>query len=231
MKSAFLFLLLFISSIAVAQKDSLQTTYTPLNIYKFNFFSPLFGHSMFSVERGIKIDRSIEYSLSFIGAGNNLNKPKVLGVKGYPQFGLSIGVGPRFYLPNQKKQHSFSRSSLTGIYIKPALYSGYYYDSQNLRSINLLESNGYLSIAALLEGGLQAILNKKMAFDLYLGVGYGFVKSNSLNENKSNYSSTPFRATNSVYQYSHARLGNNFGLSFSCGFRIGLVLKQKMIKN
>jgi len=228
MKSAFLFLLLFISSIAIAQKDSLQTTYTPLNIYKFNFFSPLFGHTMVSFEKQVKVNRSIEVSLSLIGAGVNRNKDITIGnIVSGRQMGAALGIGYRYYLPKSNLPINMSNSALNGLYVKPTMYIGYYYDNPSYNNFISVKLKPIISVATLLEMGLQLIVNKTMAIDFYGGVGYGFVNNSAFPDQIGKQNIFLFSKSSLANQYTHFRFGRNAGIAFSGGFRIGMVRKVK----
>jgi hypothetical protein len=240
-KSIFLFFALSVLNSVSAQSDSLTNKQLPINIFKFNFFSPLRGHSMFSFEKGIKYNRSIEFSLSVIGAGANQNyliqytntnnqfTPNY--VYGKSQLGGALGFGYRFYMPSRSyKKAKKQQPTQTEFYFKPTIYSGYYRDNPMVSRDYLLDDQNVFSLGFLFETGVQEIIGKIIAIDLYGGFGYGLVNTDFRTFNDANSFRSAFGTNENAYHYTHIRYGRTVGLSLSGGIRVGVVSRKK-VKN
>lgn len=232
-KIIFLFFTLSFYSSVIAQSDSLSNNQPLLNIFKFNFFSPLLGHSMFSYEREIKPNRSREFSLSIIGAGENMNKfyDFQTGNTIYEerQIGASLGYGYRFYMP-RRSTYKYNKKvpSLTGFYFKPTVYGNIFVDDPALFNGTVLERDVILSAAVLMESGWQAIIGKVFSIDVYGGFGYGFVNIDYDSFSNQNRTNPAFGTNKNSNSYTFNRFGRTVGLALSGGFKVGFVSKSKI---
>lgn len=232
-KIIFLFFALSSFNNVSAQTDSVANKQPPLNIFKFNFFSPLLGHSMFSYEREIKPNRSREFSLSIIGAGQNMNKiySSQTGdyIYGERQLGASLGYGYRFYMP-RKSAYKYNKQvpSLTGFYFKPTVYGNIFVDDPTLYNDVVLNQDVVLSAALLMEVGWQAIVGKVFSVDFYGGFGYGVVNIDFNSFENQNRINPAFGSNKNSNNYTFNRFGRTVGLALSGGFKIGLVSKRKI---
>lgn len=231
-KIIFLFFALSTYNNVTAQSDSVANTQPPLNIFKFNFFSPLFGHSMFSYEREVKPNRSQEFSLSIIGAGENMNQYYSFQtgafINGDRQLGASIGYGYRFYMPRKSAYINNKKvPSLTGFYFKPTIYGNIFVDDPALFNGTVLERDVVLSAAVLLESGWQTIIGKVFLIDFYGGFGYGFVNIDYESFSNLNRINPAFGSNKNSNSYTFNRFGRTVGLALSGGFKVGFVSKRK----
>ena len=232
-KIIFLFFTLSFYSSVIAQSDSLSNNQPLLNIFKFNFFSPLLGHSMFSYEREIKPNRSREFSLSIIGAGENMNKfydfQTDNTIYQERQIGASLGYGYRFYMPRKSAYKNNKKvPSLTGFYFKPTVYGNIFVDDPTLYNGTVLERDVVLSAAVLMESGWQAIIGKVFSIDVYGGFGYGFVNIDYDSFTNQNRINPAFGTNKNSNSYTFKRFGRTVGLALSGGFKVGFVSKSKI---
>ena len=238
-----LFILFFLSFVfnVNAQLDSVKTQVKQTKIYKFNLFSPLFGHSMFSFEKQKKTNRSIEFSLSLIGLGLNQNfEDQISGnnyffnekIYGKQQIGAAFGFGYRFYVPTRRGINmAYSTSLLSGLYFKPSLYASYLRETATIDDNYKLDNENIFSIALLMETGWQRPVSRRGVLDTYVGVGYGLVNidNNTFDLVETNILSR----TISSNQFAFTRFGRTFGLVLSGGIKVGIhnkPIKRKRIK-
>jgi hypothetical protein len=225
-------LLLFFSISSTAQTDSSISKKNVSSLVKFNFFSPIFGHSMFSYEKFSKPHRSNEFSLSLIGAGDNVNKRVSywgdLIEDGKRQLGVALGYGYRFYLPRRKyKLKNLNSPPLTGLYVKPSIYGTFFYDDGKINNDLVLDQNRVLSLAILLENGWQVILSDIISLELYGGFGYSFINIDFPSFEGRNNLTDAFGKNINHNQFVYTRLGRNPGIAFSGGFKFGVSLSKR----
>jgi hypothetical protein len=153
---------------------------------KVNPLSPLFGHSQLSLEHQIDNSNSIEYIVSFIGAGINSGRPTSIIYRNEfnnfkfekkNQAGVSLGVGYKIFIGNQENKLNKVSQVASGFYLKPTAYLGWMsynsYDIINNSSI-IRRYNNSLFGALVLEPGFQLVVTKNLSVDFYIGLGYVF---------------------------------------------------------
>lgn len=117
-----------------------------------------------------KPGKSVEYTVGFIGLGENVTGVYQAG--GYLKAGLKFFSGPLFHLKGITYNHP-----LMGFYIKPEIsiatyeqeYRSYYYTTGYSTGINTVFSS-----ALILNVGKQRVFADAMVFDWSFGFGYGF---------------------------------------------------------
>jgi hypothetical protein len=231
-KIIFLFLLFIVRITVFSQTDSSVSPKSAVHILKFNFFSPLFGHSMLSYEKSTKPYRSKEFSFSIIGAGRNVNNKydyfNNLIQDGKRQLGAAAGYGYKFYLQRRKyKQKNIDSPPLTGLYVKPIVYGAFFFDDGYINDNLILKKNRVLSLAVLLENGWQFILSDLISLDFYGGFGYSLVNVDFRSFAEDPDLTGAFGKNINHNQYVYTRIGRNPGLAFSGGFRIGVAFARK----
>jgi hypothetical protein len=210
-------------------------------LIKVSPFSPFSGHTMLSYEKFTKPNRSMEISLSIIGAGINQNIdyvnlpfPEIYN-EGKSQKGVALGYGYRFYIPwKQFNVVDFKNIPLTGFYFKPTIYASYFSDDPFIREDLTFDGDKVISVALLLENGWQLVIKKYVSIDLYFGFGYSLVNidfsslGNYFYSNGVNYDNNIYSRINvNQNQYTHTRYGKNPGLALSAGFKLGIVTSRK----
>ncbi len=233
-KIIFLFLFFTVHITVFSQTDSSGSAKSNVHIFKFNFFSPLSGHTMLSYEKSIRERRSQELSISIIGAGKNMNSyysPQTGNLLyDQKQFGVSLGYGLRYYMPrNVSKRKNVQVPNLTGFYFKPTVYGNVFRENPDLLNGSTLTNNVVLSGAFMMETGWQAIIGKIFTVDAYGGFGYSVINIDYTTFSYQNQANTAFGSNKSWRQYTYNRFGRGIGLALSGGFRIGIVSKRQNV--
>lgn len=154
-------------------------------------------------ERCLRPGRSVEFSVGGIGLGFGLKDENAAGVllKG----GYKFAKNPDYYLKGMRYAHI-----LKGKYLKLELdFASYKVEAQRDFFENR-EKYTVTKFAFLIVAGNQWILENSFLIDVYAGVGLG---TNNLDDNDLSY------------PYGFATLGDEFPMAFSCGIRIGFLLK------
>ncbi len=191
-------------------EDSLQ-----IHILKFDFFSPVMGCMGFSLETYKKNCISWEVEAGFIGIklGDYISYDHYLG--GY------FSVGPKIYFGGKKALENIF--FLNHAYIKPEFLTSFFIiKDQNgdcplgLPNCDAETVNGVdFSASLLMCVGKQWVLRKKLSFDIYCGLGYGYEFNNYINQ--LDYDIYP------GFKFSHMAFGYS-PVVYDAGLSIGLVL-------
>jgi hypothetical protein len=189
-----------------AAKESMETNSGELfqiqkrNALKMEFLSPLFSVLSFSFERCIKPGSSLEATLGIVGIGFK-NPDDALGFAMKGRYKMI--KSPDFYLQGMRYAHI-----LKGKYLAPELlFAAYKGTSSEWEGA---EEYTRIKFAALINIGNQWVFNDSFLMDIYIGLGYGYSNNEKL-------------ASSFPYVFSVA--GDNFPVAFSCGFRIGFLIK------
>lgn len=235
-KIIFLFYILLISLSTFSQTDSAVGKQNSINIFKFNFFSPLSGHAMLSYEKGLSTRRSQEFSISIIGVGKNMNTyydPQSGNISyNKKQLGVSLGYGLRYYMPrNISNRKNRQIPYLSGFYFKPTVYGNFFNGNPDLQDGIALNNEVVLSGAILMETGWQAIIGKVFSIDLYGGFGYSAINIDYKTFASQGNFNSALGSNNNWRQYTYNRFGRTVGLALSVGFRVGVVSGEKKVLN
>jgi len=195
---------------------------------KFDFLSPLFGHTAIGYERSIQPGMSHEGLLGFIGLGldNDANTGSSNRFGLYAKYGVKF-LSPRTSIFSNNKRF---KHLLDGSYIKPEIYVGAfqadvsYSQIQNPNQFPPVVDYGttkasYTYGGLQLVAGVQKVYSDRFLFEYYFGIGYGF-----LNEN---YKDLPSNANTIEYggRKTFGVLANPATqLSFSGGIKLGVLL-------
>lgn len=180
---------------------------------KFTFLSPVMGYTELGYERSLKPGQSMDYSLAIIGLGISPNSRYDAGFA--LRAGYKFMTSPTYYQSRQRYAHI-----LKGAYVKPEVsllyYSGdyteneyYYSDYQNYYSTTSPRSQTVILGAINIIGGKQWVFSDRFLIDLYAGIGYAFGK---------------YPASDDGYNYIFTGGQKEVPLTFTWGFRIGLLL-------
>lgn len=210
-----------------------------LSIIKINPLSPLFGHTQLSYEHQIDKSNSIEYFVSFIGAGLGSRGPSSFRMNNGSdlrvyknQAGLSLGIGYKLYITNQDNRINKLNSLASGFYIKPSVYlGGFQYNSYDVKnSALIMQEQSSVFGAIVLEPGFQFLVTKNLTVDFYAGLGYVFDDSDY---DKLAYLDDGFGYGGAIgigysYMYSALRLSENSpGLAMTGGVKLGWTINKK----
>lgn len=178
------------------------------NALKVEFLSPLLGHTALVYERLVEPGLALEGGISLIGLGSKpeMRNPKGIGFK----FGVKFIKQPDFKVSNARYSHV-----LHGAYIRPELSVAFFEDRYMTFSDVLFQdvyktaniSYGVLSVNL----GKQWVFQDLILMDIYGGAGYGLLSS------PEDYN----------YSYRFGSVGPNepFGIVFTGGFRIGVLIR------
>jgi hypothetical protein len=172
------------------------------NALKIDFLAPFTGNSTFAYERSLKPGQSLEFTLGIIGLGFDESNNNSIG--SFAKFGWKFIRSPDFYLKGMRYAHI-----LKGGYVKPEIGFGYFakdvqvYNTNTYQYSTKRENN--FSVVLHIVIGKQWVINDFFLLDFYGGVGYGF-------ENQ-----------NEEYHYGYIINSTDIPLSFSAGFKIGLL--------
>lgn len=202
-------------------------------LIKINFFSPLYGYTEIGYEKSLGVGRALEFSVGGIGIGKstilttyvgNINeevryKPRGVFVSG----GYKFNKLPDFILFGKTRMSHL----MQGTYLKPTLYLGHYSENYLLQKMNNSDAEVHrqqVSFGALqLEVGKQWIFARKVALNLYWGLGYGF--DNKEDTYQYEDASVYGYYDESAWNYVNARGGKSPGLSVTFGVKFGLLVK------
>ncbi len=169
---------------------------------KFNFFSPLFGHSEFAFENNLAPGRSIEAKVGFVGLGKNLAERDARG--------LYLGASYKFYhKPSYYMRGMHYAHILKGGYIRPEIIFGSYSENDPNKVYNSGERRTVNFGSLMINVGKQWVYSDFFLLDMYLGLGYGF-------DSVSN---------GATHNFSNVRLGEGVSIAIATGFRIGILIK------
>jgi hypothetical protein len=176
------------------------------NALKVSFVDFFTNQTTLFYERSITPSSSIEGGISFIGAGFDhlaTDNAKGLGLR----FGYKFKQSPDYYLDKMRYAHL-----LKGGYIKPELILTSFSTSQNeydhsTGATTDSRSSAKVNGSFMLVFGNQSVFNDIFLTDSYLGIGMGFSDSGGMN-----------------YGFYGA---GDLPLTFTAGFNIGLVFKDK----
>lgn len=202
--------------------DGIETDYANQRktAIKINPFSPLYGHTAFSLEHCTKPGRSYELGLSFIGLGKSYSEfydvaPKPAGTT--LRFGYKMINTPNYYSRGMRQSHI-----LKGGYLKPELALSFYqitrstYDYQYYSSrLPDTERRDVIAGAFLMNFGYQWVVSDCVSFDTYLGFGVGFC----------NYNTGGNRQGDPEFVHYGYMVIPLFPLALTGGFRMGYLLK------
>ncbi len=176
------------------------------DIIKFDFFSPLSGNLTIGYEHSLGVQKSLEMSVGFIGAGSNLFRESPRGV--FFRFGYKMIRSPEVYFNAMHYSHI-----LKGFYIRPDIMFSYFssIEDKNITSpvpggdiYQHVRVDNY-SGALIINIGKQWIMDDKYSMSWHIGFGYGF-------------------GTDAGYYYSHIiPAGNEFPIAFSAGLAFGIL--------
>lgn len=214
---------------------------------KINPLSPLFGHTQLSFEQQIDNSNSIEYIVSFIGAGINSGRPTSIIYRNdfnnfkfekKNQAGVSLGVGYKIFIRNQENKLNKVNQIASGFYLKPTAYLGWMsYNSYDIiNNSNLIRGyNSSLFGALVLEPGFKLVVTKNLSVDFYIGLGYVF---DNIDYEKSAFLDDGFGYGGGAidigysYAYSILRLSEQSpGLAITGGVKLGWILNKKSSLN
>ena len=201
---------------------------------KLDLFGLTRGYTQIVYEVSTPRNKGYEFSLGLIGVGVNKTlkyfNDTITHFEGTntKQRGLFLSAGykinklPLFQLGRKRRQHY-----MQGAYARPTFYLGAYKENRvvymgnrNRRGVFDLERPLTKFAAVQIEFGKQWIYKKQYAFDLYWGLGYSI-------DNKYYYSGSYYNTkTTSAFNYVNDRLGSSPGLSFTFGFKTGLLLAK-----
>jgi hypothetical protein len=209
-------------------RDMEQYTGQKRRAIKFNFLSPLLGHTMISYEHSKKLGQSFEVSLSIIGAGKNrdldfyFDNNGGITEKNRDQSGVGVGVGYKFIkLPNFQSGNMRYTHIMQGSYAKPALYFGTFKENVVLQKANsqyVLEKQSITFGSVQLELGRQWVLGSNFVLDTYGGIGMGFD-----NRKENGYFANEDGKSAASYNYMNTRAGYSPGVSFNGGIKLGFL--------
>lgn len=200
---------------------------------KFNFLSPLFGHTWLAYEQSRKPGRSMELSLSIIGLGKDISSedyyydPQTNTSHYYKRgaVGGALGFGYKFiktpdFIGNGSVRYAHL---LQGSYIKPVVYAGVYRENAIVEKGNTVtrEKKSIVYGTMMMELGKQWVIDNKVLLDMFFGVGYSIDNIRSHNYQYSHSDEY------SAWHYTHAKIGKSPGLAINTGFKIGLLLGQE----
>ncbi len=193
------------------------------NVYKVGLLDMVFGYTRLGYEHSLKPGASIEAKLGIIGLGRNTQD--LFSSAKNNQRGAFVGFGYKFInKPDSYNSRQRFTHLLHGGYIRPEISIGSY--GEDVTNYNGLFSSkprvttreqttyGCLMVCF----GKQYILDKKVAIDLYTGIGIGAASrtKNNTTANSDGYSSD------------FSRYGNVVGpnnLAFNFGLNIGFLGK------
>ena len=196
---------------------------------KFNFLSPLFGHTWLAYEKSLKPGRSLELSLSLIGLGKDISSddyyydPSTNMSHQYSRnsAGAAVGFGYKFI----RTPDFFSNTSvrfahlLQGSYLKPVVYTGIYRENFIVEKGNIVtkEKKSIVYGTMMLELGKQWVVDNKLVLDMFFGFGY------SLDNLRNTQYWNSYSDEYSAYHFTHMKIGRSPGLALNTGFKIGLL--------
>jgi hypothetical protein len=204
------------------------------NAIKFGVFSPLNSNLAFSYERGIKPGRSFEVGIGIVGLGVKYQDVNVKG--GFGRIGYKFITSPDYYYKGMKYSHI-----LKGGYLKPEIvFGGYGIDRQNYYYTKVNSGSSYYSYnqinyvtyrrhvtfgALILNFGKQWIVDDLLAFDLFMGLGYGYSEYTQNPDKRSYYYDDD---EPEMYHYAFFGGVKDFRVVITAGFKVGYVFgKQK----
>lgn len=196
---------------------------------KFNFLSPLFGHTWLAYEKSLQPGRSMELSLSIIGLGKDISSDdyyydpstNMTHQYGRNSAGAAIGFGYKFI----RTPDFFSNNSvrfahlLQGSYLKPVVYTGLYQENFIVEKGNVVtkEKKSIVYGTMMLELGKQWVVDNKLVLDMFFGFGY------SLDNLRNTQYWNSYSDEYSAYHFTHMKIGRSPGLALNTGFKIGLL--------
>lgn len=200
---------------------------------KFNFLSPLFGHTWLAYEKSLKPGRSLELSLSIIGLGKDISTedyyydPNTNTSHDYKRgsAGAAVGFGYKFIKTPDFINNGSVRFAhlLQGSYLKPIVYTGFYQENAIVNKANMVtkEKKSIVYGTMMLELGKQWVIDNKVILDMFLGFGY------SLDNIRDHQYWQTYSDEYSAFHYTHGKIGRTPGLAVNTGFKIGLLLGQE----
>lgn len=177
---------------------------------KMELLGPIYNELSFSFEKAIKPSRSWEIGAALIGPGFNAwDDAWGFHVKG----GYKFMRSPDHYLKGMRYAHI-----LKGSYIRPEIAFATYSGTSKFWDSALMDESERdytrTKAAILISAGKQIVYDDILIVDMYAGIGYGFTNMD-----------------NDVYSYDEFQHGflvtPEVPLSFSYGFRIGILLGKK----
>lgn len=190
------------------------------NAWKFDFLSPLFGHTGLMYERSIKPGFSLEGGIGIIGLGRDLEETNPAGAY--------IRFGPRFMRTPDYRQSSLRYYHvLKGAYVQPQVLFGtfasdvrYLVTSPNGANFQSgRETTTYGTL--MLTFGKQNVFANRFLVDFYAGFGYGFQNTSDKNR--------PFNTIREDYRTRRtfgALTGNDdMPIAASLGIKIGFLTR------
>lgn len=199
---------------------------------KFDFAGPLIGYTQISYEKSTSVGKSYELSLGIIGLGKNTTIEYNFQGADFKEtkkspFGVFVSGGYKF---NKLPDFIFGRSRfshiLQGGYAKPLVYLGTYNENKLFwkgGSDYVIDRPNTVFGALQIELGKQWVFANEFLIDWYWGFGYGL-------DNKKNNSQYLIDGDVSAFNYANSRIGKSPGLSFTFGLRLGLLLKERGMK-